>query len=1295
MTRIRKINVSQIEGTNNGVLPAGTIVAYEVNGEYVLRVHDGVTAGGVSLNAGQTPIIFNGTDGIVVGNLNEGIAALFNNGDVYITGGKSLRFTGLDNIEGGSSAVLRFWNGEGRHSLDNDTTELVTLNVGNDADLGDPTLGFFKIITEKQVGGEKEWKFDASGNLTLPTSGDILNSAGQSVLGGTAANPNIWVQTFDTQDGAPSDIVAVATSVEYDADGNIIALFNHFDDNDGSSYYSVGKFTPTGSKVWTARFDSDFNTDGWGLAVGTNSIYVAGQTTATGPGYSLSTLTKIDATDGTIDWSKTYDFNYESASAVVDVAADGNPVMVGWASNGTDDYIATTKVDATTGDVIWSRRLNGQNSEQAYGMAVGAEGEIVVIGYMENLGANGAATELYAEPISNANWITDTSATATGAYSFSVSFVDGVPTFSNIVDLVGNRQVGDTLATVVGESFGGVTGVDDMVVKVGAISNINMDDRMIVVKYNSSGDIQWQKAVQFDIGYDCGGADADIDSEGNIYVVGEYDRDLNPGIVSALSIVKFDTSGTALWSRRVVGGCSAFGSSIVVGPDNKLYLSGVTQPTQDGNYIWVAAKYDFDGLVEWQRLIEHTNSWSFVGGNFFGSGGGSNIAVKQGYVVLAGGFGTFVNMEFPTATLVQVSAAGDVFSVGDWAFSPAAFSGTVTPGASDITVENAAKVDSDITTFITATTVTLMTEVSNFLLGEVYSNTTENRLVNGFNELVLGSTGTITLPRGGTITEGIVTSNPTIQLTPATPDVASQKLVIKGGNNFNVTDNGIDLGYSTITTQVGDTITFNVNSTTYANQTLYWWIYPEDAGIGDSNSGTVVLTDGYGTFSILIDSDDYEFTVRVSPEADNYDPANVGVESGLINASAPTFDSDHHLHLTTGDLTETSIFLGTDRHNVRTTTTGNIQVTTAIDNSNDTNVWTFDTTGQLQIPGSSNGRITEDEPGIIVYSDTGFAVQTGAGTPVADYEVQFTGYIDDGTGSGNAGSTLHITDIAAGTITENMTVYGAGLPPEGWELSFGSAVEPIGTGGIGTYVLAGANYLIASQSFNNNVAADLGPKNWVFDNAGELRFPDSTIQTTAYTGISTTVAKQASGIPQSFGLSTSNPSNFAPGSYPNILVGFDGKNLTLDIEIDEFYNISTLNIRNASPATFVISDSAILGGDLFGGTTPADDITITVSSIEPTAIDLTKTINKLADGDYSLADGVEGQIMYLVPQNDTVPTNVYVYVDHSRVAGTTGSGLLLPFRVYENSGDAFYDSTGQCTLIFTDGAWQQTGGAWD
>jgi hypothetical protein len=90
----------------------------------------------------------------------------------------------------------------------------------------------------------------------------------------------------------------------------------------------------------------------------------------------------------------------------------------------------------------------------------------------------------------------------------------------------------------------------------------------------------------------------------------------------------------------------------------------------------------------------------------------------------------------------------------------------------------------------------------------------------------------------------------------------------------------------------------------------------------------VELTGTGGEFTILIDSDAYEFTVRVSPESDNYDPANVGVESGLINADEPTFEGDHHLHLTTGDLSVTSIFLGTDDHNVRTTVDGGISMTT-------------------------------------------------------------------------------------------------------------------------------------------------------------------------------------------------------------------------------------------------------------------------------------------------------------------------------------------------------------------------------
>jgi hypothetical protein len=75
--------------------------------------------------------------------------------------------------------------------------------------------------------------------------------------------------------------------------------------------------------------------------------------------------------------------------------------------------------------------------------------------------------------------------------------------------------------------------------------------------------------------------------------------------------------------------------------------------------------------------------------------------------------------------------------------------------------------------------------------------------------------------------------------------------------------------------------------------------------------------------------------------------------------------------LTTGDLTETSIFLGTDDHNVRTTTDGKIQITTPNETNN---VWEFGTDGDLTLPAGGDikdsngesvlgGRVKLESPG--------------------------------------------------------------------------------------------------------------------------------------------------------------------------------------------------------------------------------------------------------------------------------------------------------------------------------------------
>jgi hypothetical protein len=781
--------------------------------------------------------------------------------------------------------------------------------------------------------------------------------------GGSSVDPNVWVQTFVSSTPLV-DFPQIATSVEYDSDGNVIGLFSHFDDNNGATYFSVGKYTPAGTKIWTARLSDDIQTDGWGLAVDSVDgwIYVAGQSDGTGANvtypYDQATLTKIDPVNGSVEWHRVYDFGYASASAVVDVDSDGNPIMVGYVDvggNSNESYLAVTKINKAVGTVLWSRKLDGQADEEALGMAVGPNDEVVAVGYMSQLGlgSTNAVATVVTVPSSNVNWTTQygsgdgTNENYQGII-FDIIVTNGVPAITIKTDPVGNRTIGDTIMTLPGDSFGGVNGVDDMIVNVASVSAVgDTDDRIVVVKYLSDGTIDWQRAIQFDSGFDCTGADADIDSQGNIYICGQYEVVMgNTGI----ALIKFNSAGVKQWSRRVTGNCFSTATSIVVGPDDKLYISGVNGDDVALKFIWVVAKYSLDGLVEWQRFMENTTTWTFAGQFFNNLAGGSNIAVRQDYVALAGGFGNLAGSEQAYATLVQVPATGDVFTVGNWDFRAANLSGVLNSSASDITVIDAGLTDSDNAGAIEGGPVVIATEVTNFLIGTLFTAPgSSNELVNGDYSVTLETTGTLTLPAGGTITEGYVTSNPTIQLTPASPDVASQKLVIKGGANpsFTTTQNGITVIVPSGTWTQGNVDYVYVEAPTRGGQTLYWWIYPEGAGLTVPSSGTVTLDEfGDGTFTFTLVSDDYEFTVRVSPEDNNYGPVT-GVESILINSNAPTFASPYHLHLTTGDLTETSIFLGTDNHNVRTNTDGGIEITTP---NTANNVWTFGTDGSITFP---------------------------------------------------------------------------------------------------------------------------------------------------------------------------------------------------------------------------------------------------------------------------------------------------------------------------------------------------------
>ena len=606
----------------------------------------------------------------------------------------------------------------------------------------------FYITTTANVSGignnpadDHTWTFRTDGGLRFP-DGSIQTTA-------YTVDSTVWVQDFETVDGAPTDVVAMATAVEYLTNGDIVALFDHQEQSPGSSRYSsIGRFNANGTKLWSMRFAGSQYTDGWGLAVDNADgfIYVAGQTNNDGQPYAAATLTKLNQADGALEWSKIYNAGYTNVNTVVDVAADGNVAVVGYSSNGTDDQIVTTKIDKSDGSVVWSRALDGQGNEEAYGMAVGPAGEVVAVGYMDHIEYPGPVRTiltLTAVPASDPAWTNDLLGVTVGGVSYDITFTAGVPTFSNIVDTTGNYYVGDQLSYIGASQIGGGA---DMRVNVATTTQEDLSNHMLVVKYDSTGTIQWQRAVQVEAGFDCNGADADIDSTGNIYVCGNFDY--NDGVdKNAMIIIKFDSSGVKQWSRKVVGGCNDFATSIVVGPDDCLYLSAVTGDNGAGDFSLVVAKYNLDGTVAWQRLLDNTTTWTFVGDFWFDIGGGSNLAVRDGYVAVAGGYAD-PGGTVPHAIVAQIDAEGTVFAVGNYDFRAASFSGLLDSSASNITVTDADKTASNYE-FAGVDPVSPMTDYSNFLVGTLYSSGiggSVDRLVSGGNSIVLGTNGLVTFP---------------------------------------------------------------------------------------------------------------------------------------------------------------------------------------------------------------------------------------------------------------------------------------------------------------------------------------------------------------------------------------------------------------------------------------------------------------------------------------------------------------------------------------------------------------------
>lgn len=139
-------------------------------------------------------------------------------------------------------------------------------------------------------------------------------------------------------------------------------------------------------------------------------------------------------------------------------------------------------------------------------------------------------------------------------------------------------------------------------------------------------------------------------------------------------------------------------------------------------------------------------------------------------------------------------------------------------------------------------------------------------------------------------------------------------------------------------------------------------VFRIDAAAGQGISLTSDVGEGNGNYQWLFSANGNitlpqggiieETTVGINPtivikpaDADSPNQA-LYVKGGL-----PPEPVDYHLHLTTGDLTDTSIIVGTDDHNIRTTIDGSIELNSYNYGTSVQHTLTFGIDGELTTPG--------------------------------------------------------------------------------------------------------------------------------------------------------------------------------------------------------------------------------------------------------------------------------------------------------------------------------------------------------
>jgi len=474
------------------------------------------------------------------------------------------------------------------------------------------------------------------------------------------------------------------------------------------------------------------------------------------------------------------------------------------------------------------------------------------------------------------------------------------------------------------------------------------------------------------------------------------------------------------------GGLQAGSSAWILHQDGSTRFPHYTFPASDGSANQVL-QTNGSGVLSWETISTVTDQ--LVNGSYTVALNSSGVLTVPGAIQSTNG--------------IVISNAGVVGATAGIVLPANAGTGAVQIGNTygPIQLGSAAGGGTELNwTFDTTGILTVPITASG--AGQISGGTNGLQLVSNSNTWGFGTDASLTVP-------GIITL----------PNGQGQ-IGSNGNAGLDITNTTLTYGYVTLNYNNQSYVTANssgVQITTINSPSMTW-------SFSSSSNGTLTLPLG-GTITEGTSPTGVGNFMALTPGSGN--------DSHQQLVIYPTVVEGNHLHLTSGDLTVTSLFLGNDTQYIRTRTDGAMVIGTG-DTYPETpgygHRWVFGANGVVSLPANTfhtNNNLTVQTSGIPA-SVTGVNYSSGSWDANQGTNISTTG----GTGSG---LTVDVTADVSGYVG-SVTIH---TPGSGY--SDGDVIS--------------ASNGSSSVQFSIHI---LSAKSWTFGADGTLTFPDSTVQTSAY-----------------------------------------------------------------------------------------------------------------------------------------------------------------------------------------------------